>query len=70
MPSGAGHDAMQLARLCPAGMLMVPSRRGVSHHRDEWTNLDDIVAGVQVYADVAAVLAEERDAGREAPREP
>ena len=58
LPSGAGHDAMQMARLCPAGMLMVPSRRGVSHHRDEWTSLADIVAGVQVYADAALALAE------------
>ena len=58
MPSGAGHDAMHVARLCPAGMLMVPSRRGISHHRDEWTDLEDIVTGVQVYADVAQTLAE------------
>lgn len=58
MPSGAGHDAMQLARICPAGMLLVPSRDGVSHNRAEWTNLDDIVAGVQVLADVAVELAD------------
>jgi hydantoinase/carbamoylase family amidase len=64
MPSGAGHDAMQIARLCPAGMLMVPSRGGISHHRDEWTSLDDIVAGIQVYADAALTIADQGVPGR------
>lgn len=56
LPSGAGHDAMHLARLCPTGMLMVPSRAGVSHNRDEWTDLGDIVAGVQVLLAAALEL--------------
>lgn len=55
--SGAGHDAMQMARLCPAGMLMVPSRGGISHNRAEWTDLDDIVAGIQVLVDAVLELA-------------
>lgn len=58
MPSGAGHDAMQLAHICPAGMLLTPSRDGVSHNRSEWTDLHDIVAGVQVMVDVAIGLME------------
>ncbi|HET8632271.1 MAG TPA: M20/M25/M40 family metallo-hydrolase, partial [Thermomicrobiales bacterium] len=57
MVSGSGHDAMQLARLCPAGLLMVPSRGGVSHNRAEWTDLADIVAGTQVLCDAALDLA-------------
>ena len=57
LPSGAGHDAMQLARLCPAGMLLVPSRGGVSHDRAEWTDLADIVAGTQVLLDAVLELA-------------
>src|SRR5690606_16766169 len=32
MPSGAGHDAMMLARMVPTGMIFVPSRGGISHN--------------------------------------
>ncbi len=56
LASGAGHDAMQVAKLCPAGMLMVPSRAGSSHNRTEWTNLNDIVVGVQVLLDAVLEL--------------
>ena len=55
--SGAGHDAMHVAWLCPAGMLLVPSRDGISHHRDEWTEIADIVAGVHVFVNAAIELA-------------
>jgi beta-ureidopropionase / N-carbamoyl-L-amino-acid hydrolase len=57
MPSGAGHDAMQMAQICPAAMLLVPSRRGISHNPDEWTELEDLFAGVQVYSDATLSLA-------------
>ena len=56
--SGAGHDAMHVARLCPAGMLLVPSRDGISHHRDEWTEMEDVVAGVHVFVNAAIALAD------------
>lgn len=39
MPSGAGHDAMNMSRLCPTGLIFVPSRDGLSHHPDEFTSL-------------------------------
>lgn len=55
--SGAGHDAMHMARICPAGMILVPSRRGISHNRNEWTDLEDVVAGAQVFVDTAIDLA-------------
>ncbi|MDP9371744.1 MAG: Zn-dependent hydrolase [Chloroflexota bacterium] len=61
LPSGAGHDAMQMARLCPSGMLMVPSRAGVSHNRAEWSDLDNIVAGTQVLLDATLELAGRED---------
>ncbi len=61
--SGAGHDAMHIARICPAGMILVPSRDGISHHRDEWTELEDIVAGAQVFVDSAVELATDGVAG-------
>ena len=57
MMSGAGHDAMHIAHLCPAGMILAPSRNGISHHRAEWTDLKDIVAGAQVFADAALEFA-------------
>lgn len=48
MPSGAGHDAMNMAALCPMAMLFVPSRDGVSHSPDEYTAPEDCINGAQV----------------------
>ena len=57
MPSGALHDAMNLADHMPTGMLFVPSIGGVSHAFEEDTDRDDLVAGVQVMADTVIRLA-------------
>jgi beta-ureidopropionase / N-carbamoyl-L-amino-acid hydrolase len=57
MPSGAGHDAQILARKLPAGMLFVPSIKGVSHHWTEDTSEADIVLGCQALADAAEEIA-------------
>lgn len=56
MYSGAGHDAVQMARLAPAGMLFVPSRDGRSHTPEEWTDLSDIVLGVHALAQSVVLL--------------
>lgn len=48
MPSGAGHDAMNMARLCPTGLIFVPSKDGLSHHRDEYTAIEQIAIGVSL----------------------
>ena len=48
LPSGAGHDAQMLARVCPTGMIFVPSRNGVSHNPAEHTDPVDLVAGCDV----------------------
>lgn len=48
MPSGAGHDAQMLARVCPSGMIFVPSVNGISHNAAEFTNTSDLVAGANV----------------------
>jgi N-carbamoyl-L-amino-acid hydrolase len=48
--SGAGHDAAHLAALAPMGMIFVPSRDGRSHCPEEWTDLDQIGAGVHALA--------------------
>ena len=56
LPSGAGHDAQMMARLCPTAMIFTPSRGGVSHNPAEHTDDDDLVAGCQVLADVMLAL--------------
>jgi N-carbamoyl-L-amino-acid hydrolase len=48
MPSGAGHDAQMLARICPSGMIFVPSVAGISHNPAEHTEPDDLEAGANV----------------------
>lgn len=48
--SGAGHDAVQMARLGPTGMIFVPSAAGRSHCPEEWTEVEDICVGIHVLA--------------------
>ncbi len=50
MPSGAGHDAMEVGRHVPAGMLFVPSRKGISHSPEEFTEPDHCELGARVLA--------------------
>ncbi|MBT6110847.1 MAG: M20/M25/M40 family metallo-hydrolase, partial [Rhodospirillales bacterium] len=57
MPSGALHDAMNLAPRLPTGMIFVPSIGGISHAFEEDTQREHLVAGVQVMVDVVARLA-------------
>jgi beta-ureidopropionase / N-carbamoyl-L-amino-acid hydrolase len=56
MPSGAGHDAMIMARFIPAAMLFVPSIGGRSHDVTEDTAEEDIVLGCEVLADAVSRL--------------
>jgi N-carbamoyl-L-amino-acid hydrolase len=48
MPSGAGHDAQDMARLGPVGMIFVPSVGGISHSPREFSRPEDIVNGANV----------------------
>jgi len=57
MPSGAGHDAMNMARIAPAGMIFIPCRGGISHNPDEYASPDDIVRGMDVLTETLAALA-------------
>jgi N-carbamoyl-L-amino-acid hydrolase len=57
MPSGAGHDAQMLARVCPSGMVFVPSAGGVSHNPAEHTDDDQLEAGANVLLHVMLELA-------------
>jgi N-carbamoyl-L-amino-acid hydrolase len=57
MPSGAGHDAMHIAKLCPAGMIFVPCERGISHNEIENATPHDLAAGTRVLVEVLEALA-------------
>ena len=57
MPSGALHDATNVARLMPVAMLFVPSIGGISHAFEEDTAENDLVAGLRVLAKAAGVSA-------------
>lgn len=48
MPSGAGHDAQEMAKIAPTGMIFVPSVGGISHSPREFTRTKDMVNGVNV----------------------
>lgn len=58
MPSGAGHDAQMMQRLCPTAMIFVPSVAGLSHNVKEHTEPADLVAGAQVLLNLMLELAE------------
>ncbi len=48
LPSGAGHDAQEIAHLGPVGMIFVPSVDGISHSPREFSRPDDIAKGANV----------------------
>jgi N-carbamoyl-L-amino-acid hydrolase len=56
VPSGAGHDAVQMARLGPVGMLFVPSAGGRSHCPEEWTSPEQLESGVNALLATILVL--------------
>jgi len=58
MPSGAGHDAQMMQRLCPTAMIFVPSVAGLSHNVKEHTEAADLAAGAQVLMNLMLELAE------------
>ena len=46
--SGAGHDAVYLSNVAPAGMIFIPCEDGISHNEIESASKDDIAAGCDV----------------------
>jgi len=56
LPSGAGHDGAHVARLCPVGMIFVPSVGGRSHTPEELTLERDILAGTEVLLETVLEL--------------
>ncbi len=57
LPSGAVHDAANVARLCPVGMIFLRSRDGLSHCPQEYTAPEDIAAGTALLAETLWRLA-------------
>jgi len=57
LPSGAGHDAAVMARVCPAAMLFVRCQGGVSHHPDEAVKTSDVAAALDVLTRAVLELA-------------
>ena len=58
MPSGAGHDAQEIAQIAPMAMIFVPSVGGISHSPREFTKPEDVVNGANVLLN--AVLVADR----------
>jgi beta-ureidopropionase / N-carbamoyl-L-amino-acid hydrolase len=56
LPSGAGHDAVYMSRICPSAMVFVPCRAGKSHTPEEWADRDAIAAGAAVIFEAVRAL--------------
>lgn len=57
--SGATHDSVMMAKLCPTGMIFIPCRQGISHREDEHAEFHHVLAAVDVLTDVIARLAQD-----------
>ncbi|WP_037286522.1 Zn-dependent hydrolase [Saccharibacillus sacchari] len=56
--SGAGHDAMIFSDFTDVGMLFIPSRGGLSHCPEEWSDAADIERAVRIFYEAAKNLTE------------
>ncbi|HTC98143.1 MAG TPA: Zn-dependent hydrolase [Bradyrhizobium sp.] len=56
LPSGAGHDAAFMSRICPSAMVFVPCRGGKSHAPEEWADRDAVAAGAAVILQAVKAL--------------
>lgn len=61
LASGAGHDAAWVARKAPAAMIFVPSRDGLSHAPEEWSENDAIALGAEVLFEAVIALDKHAD---------
>jgi allantoate deiminase len=59
LPSGAGHDGMNLAAVAPFGMVFVRSRDGISHNPAEWSSREDCATGAEALYRTVLRLAEQ-----------
>jgi allantoate deiminase len=56
--SGAGHDAMVFSDITDVGMLFIPSKYGLSHCPEEWSDSTHIANAVQIFFETAKKLTE------------
>ncbi|MBA7564185.1 N-carbamoyl-L-amino acid hydrolase [subsurface metagenome] len=56
LPSGAGHDAREVAKKASSGLIFIPSKDGLSHVPEEFTNFKYIQNGVNVLLDTVKLL--------------
>ncbi len=56
LASGAGHDAVFVARIAPSAMLFIPCRDGKSHAPEEWAEPDAIAAGAATLYEAVRLL--------------
>ncbi|MBR0932697.1 Zn-dependent hydrolase [Bradyrhizobium jicamae] len=56
LPSGAGHDAAFMSRICRSAMVFVPCRAGKSHAPEEWADQDAVAAGAAVILQAVKAL--------------
>jgi N-carbamoyl-L-amino-acid hydrolase len=63
LPSGAGHDAQNVARFAPVGMIFVPSRGGISHSPLEYTSPEQVANGAEVLYRAILRLDAQLDSG-------
>ncbi|TMU55245.1 M20 family metallo-hydrolase [Flagellimonas algicola] len=61
MPSGAGHDAQDMAHIAPIGMIFVPSKGGISHSPKEFTSAEDMANGTNVLLQTILSLDQKLD---------
>jgi beta-ureidopropionase / N-carbamoyl-L-amino-acid hydrolase len=61
MVSGAGHDAQLMARMCPAAMIFIPSRAGISHSPAEYSSPQDLETGANVLLQAALQLTGQKE---------
>lgn len=57
MNSGAGHDAMIMAQITSSNLIFVPSKNGLSHHPDEWTDYAQLQKGAELMLETTLKLA-------------
>lgn len=55
--SGPYHDSLFVGRFTPTGMLFVPSKNGISHSKDEWTDFEDLAVGTDILAETLLQLS-------------
>jgi allantoate deiminase len=69
LPSGAGHDAAQMAALTDVALLFVRCKEGISHNPAESVTRKDVAAAIEVLGRFLTLLAEGERSGHETSQE-